>query len=205
MIFSSCIIFTFSVQDKATANWTAIQCHGQISKWEVVALAIKPKRGTRPGSLLLWWVYPSHPVPKVKKEINSHAQGVNPFLDQSRREQCPLVPQACICALCHMVASDLWCSAVLATTLDIVAREQGVWTGYLQNITACCRSAPSLLCAALIANMGVSSVFHACTNPGDTHREPISAIPSCDAPVFPEFLSKHHLLVLLNYHEAAAL
>lgn len=41
--FFSCIILTFSVQDKAKADWDAIQCHGQISKREVVALAIKQR------------------------------------------------------------------------------------------------------------------------------------------------------------------
>lgn len=101
--------------------------------------------------------------------------------------------------------SDLWCSAVLATTPDIMAREQGVWTGHLQNITACCRSAPSLLCAALVTNMGVSSVCHAYTNPGVVPREPMNAIPLCDAPDFPEFLSKHNLLVLFNYHKCSCL
>lgn len=31
------------MQDKAKADWNAIQCHGQISKWEVVALAVKQR------------------------------------------------------------------------------------------------------------------------------------------------------------------
>lgn len=88
-------------------------------------------------------------------------------------------------------------------------RHRGQGTGSVDRLSSKYNSllqiSPSLLCAALVANVGVSSVFHACTNPGDTHREPISAILSCDAPDIPEFLSKHNLLVLLNYHEAAAL
>lgn len=37
----SCSIF--SVQGKAKADWDAIQCHGQISKQEVVALIVKQR------------------------------------------------------------------------------------------------------------------------------------------------------------------
>lgn len=48
-------------------------------------------------------------------------------------------------------------------------------------------------------------VFCAYTNPGAIPREPINAIPLFDAPDFPGFLSKHNLLVLFNYHKAAAL
>lgn len=39
----SCIIFTFSAQGKAKADWDAIQCHGQISKQEMVALVVKQR------------------------------------------------------------------------------------------------------------------------------------------------------------------
>lgn len=60
-----CIIFAFSMQDKAKADWNAIQCHGQISKWEVVALAVKQREvqeqeafcldGLTPHTLSLKW------------------------------------------------------------------------------------------------------------------------------------------------------
>lgn len=124
----------------------------------------KAKRGERAGSLLFW------SVPQVKKEINSCAQGVNASLDKTSWDAGPLdVLSLHLCSVAHtwvlpMVVSDLWCSAVLESTPNIMARVQGVGylqniTGYLQNITACCRSAPSfLLCAALVTNVGVSSV-----------------------------------------------
>lgn len=160
-----------------TVSWPNLQTRGGCS-------GCKAKRGARAGSLLFWWAYLSPSVSKVKKEINSCVQGLNPSLDKTGRGAGPLdVPSLHLWAhtwVLPMVVGDLCCSAVLATTPDIMAREQGVGTRYPQNTTACCRSAPSfLLCAALVTNVGV--IFCAYTNPGAMPRELIHATPLCDA------------------------
>lgn len=54
---------------------------------------------------------------------------------------------------------EVYVCAALTATPNFMARVQGMWTSHPQNKTACCKSASSfLLCAALIANVDISSV-----------------------------------------------
>lgn len=66
-----------------TVSWPNLQTRGGCS-------GCKAKRGARAGSLLFWWVYLSPSVSKVKKEINSCVQGLNPSLDKTGRGARPL-------------------------------------------------------------------------------------------------------------------
>ena len=91
-------------------------------------------------------------------------KGVDPSLDKSGRGAGPpKVPSLQLCPAAHTRVLPRWgvsCAvrAALAATPNFIVRKQGVRTGHPQNITACCKSAPSfLLCAALVANVDISS------------------------------------------------
>lgn len=91
-------------------------------------------------------------------------KGVNPSLNQSSRGAGPPeVPSLELCPAAHAWMLPWWeatCGVrtALAAAPNFMARKQGGWTGHPQNITACCKSAPSFLfCAALIANADISS------------------------------------------------